>query len=275
MQPHRSLDIVLATVGSRGDVQPMLALAQVFLAANRDMMTGSPLKMLKEIVRYFKEQIPMQARQLQAICADADGVLYGGLAFTAPTVAEHFKLPVLGVFYTNCLLPSGQHPPPNLPWHGLPRWLNRLLWFTNRILGDLLVRGTLNQMRAEVSLPPVRHVRAHLTDDHPLINAADNVVLPPDPQWQGRYPYANFLYFNDPETLDPALEAWLADGEPPVCVGFGSMSGKGTDRIEHMLVEAIALTGRRCNSPLAPGWPPPRGCRPAMRQVISFVSLRQ
>jgi UDP:flavonoid glycosyltransferase YjiC (YdhE family) len=282
MNTGRSLRVVLATVGSRGDVQPMMALAnaftarghvplvaappnfeawirslgfdfaplgldmQVFLAENPDMMTGNPVKMFKEMSREFNAQMPLQAQQLKPACQDADAIVYGGLALAAPTVADCLRMPVLGVLYTSCLLPSSQHPPPNVPWHGLPHWMNDLLWRTNRVVGDSLLRGTLNKTRAGFGLPPVEYVRRHLFEDHPLIIAADEILFPPDPLWEGRYPYANFIYFNDPAPLDPELEAWLAAGDPPVFVGFGSMSGKGTSRVEHMIVEAVSSTGRRC-----------------------------
>jgi UDP:flavonoid glycosyltransferase YjiC (YdhE family) len=282
MNPNRSLRVVLATVGSRGDVQPMLALAkafiarghvpliaappnfetwvrsldldfaplgldmQVFLAENRDIMTGKPLKMLQEMSRYFNEQIPLQAQQLKTACDKADAVIYGGLAFAAPTVADHLRLPVLGVLYTTCLLPSSQHPPVSIPWHGLPNWMNDLLWRANRLFGDSLGLKTLNTMRASFGLPPVDHLREHVFEDHPLVIAADEVLFPPDPLWEGRYPYANFIFFDDPAPLAPELDAWLADGEPPVFVGFGSMSGTGTDRVEGMIVDAVSATGRRC-----------------------------
>jgi UDP:flavonoid glycosyltransferase YjiC (YdhE family) len=300
MNPNRSLRVVLATVGSRGDVQPMLALAhafvarghvpliaappnfetwvrslgfdfaplgrdvQAFLAENRDIMTGNPVKMLQEMSRHLCEGIPPQAQQLTPVCRGAAAVLWGGLALAAPSVAEHLHLPVLGVFYTTCMLPSSQHPPMSIPWHGLPNWMNDLLWRANHLLGDSLLRGTLNTMRAGLGLPPVDHLRRYLFEDYPLVIAADEVLFPPDPLWQGRYPYANFIFFDDPAPLDPELDAWLADGEPPVFVGFGSMSGEGTDRVEGMIVEAVSATGRRClvgagwaglgAGALPPGW---------------------
>jgi UDP:flavonoid glycosyltransferase YjiC (YdhE family) len=299
MNPARSLRIVLASVGSRGDVQPMLALAQVlaarghvpvlaapanfetwvrslgfefaplgddvqvFLAENRHIMTGKPLRMLKEMVRYFKEQIPLQAQQLAPVCQGADLVVYAGLAFAAPSVAEHLGMPALGVLYTTCLLPASQHPPPNIPWHGLPAWVNRLLWHVNRVLGDLLLRSTLNTMRQSLGLPPVDHLRRHLIKDQALIIAADQVLFPPDPLWQGRYGYANFIFFDDPAPLDPQLEAWLNEGDAPIYIGFGSMLGQGIERVERMIVEAVSATGRRCI--VDAGWAglgagePPRG----------------
>ena len=282
MNPDRALRVVLATVGSRGDVQPMLALAQAFrarghvpliagppdfetqarnlgfefsplgldmqafLAQNPGMMTGNPVKIFREMSREFKRQMPLQAQQLIPACDNADAVVYGGLALAAPTVADHLRLPVLGVLYTTCLLPSNRHPPPNIPWHGLPNWVNDFFWRVNRIAGDALLLRTLNSTRAGFGLPPAEHVRRHLFDDHPLIIAADEVLFPPDPLWQGRHPYANFLFFDDPAPLDPELDAWLAAGEPPVFVGFGSMSGAGTDRAGRMIVDAVSATGRRC-----------------------------
>ena len=38
MNPDRSLRVVLATVGSRGDVQPMLAIAQTLVAQHADTL---------------------------------------------------------------------------------------------------------------------------------------------------------------------------------------------------------------------------------------------
>ncbi len=282
MNSARSLRIVLASVGSRGDVQPMLALAQVlaarghrpliaapanfegwvralgfdfaslgddvklFLAENRQVMTGKPLRMLREMVRYFKEQIPVQAQQLAPICQDADLIVYGGLAFTAPSVAEHLRLPVLGVLYTTCLLPASLHPPPNIPWHGLPGWLNRLIWRINHVVGDLLLRRTLNSMRSGLGLPPVDRIRHHLIEDNPLVIAADEIVFPPDASWQGRFPYANFIFFDDPAPLEAELVTWLDAGEAPIYIGFGSMLGQGIERAERILIEAVRATGRRC-----------------------------
>jgi len=278
----RPLRVVLASVGSRGDVQPMLALAQTlrarghtvliaappnfaewagalgfafaplsediqaFLAENRDIMTGRPLKMLSVINIYFRKQIPLQAQQLVPICGGADVIVWGGLALCVPSVAEHLGLPALGVLYSSCVLPSNQHPPPNIPWHGLPRWINTLFWNINHVLVDLLLRGFVNTMRAGLGLPPMARLRDHLLEAGTVVIAADEELFPPDPQWQGRYPYVNYIFFDDPTPLDGELDAWLATGEPPVYIGFGSMSGKGTDRIERILVEALAASGRRC-----------------------------
>ena len=288
----QALRVVLATVGSRGDVQPMLAIAQllvahghtpvvaappnfevwvrslgfefaplgadmqVYMEENRQAMGGNPLKMVRGMSRYFSEQIPLQVQQLVTVCQGAQAILWGGIAVAAPSVAEHLRLPLLGVLYTTCMLPSSRHPPPMVPWHGMPDWMNDLLWRANRLLGDKLALGTLNAARSSIGLPPVAHLRSHITEDCPLVIAADETLFPPDPEWQGRYPFANFIYFDDPTPLDPELDAWLADGEPPVFVGFGSMSAEGTDRVGKLIVEAVSATDRRCivGAGWGPGW---------------------
>ena len=225
---------------------PLGADMQVFIAENRAMMTGNPVTMYRAINRYFSEQIPLQLTQLLPACQGAQAILFGGLAIAAPSVAEHLGLPKLGVLYTTCMLPSSQHPPPSIPWHGMPDWLNDLLWSANRLFGDKLARGVISEARATIGLPPIDSLRRHMIEECPLVIAADATLFPPDPAWRGLYPYANFIYFDDPTPLDPELVAWLGAGEPPVFVGFGSMSGEGTDRIGRMIVDAISVTGRRC-----------------------------
>lgn len=282
MNPTSPLRIVLATVGSRGDVQPMIALAQTlaarghvpvvaappnfeswvrsldfefeplgfdiqeYLANNGASLSGNPLKMLQLMNRFFAEQLPLQMKHLVSVCKGADAILAGGLAFCAPSVAEHLGVPVLYVFYSTCLLPSSQHPPTVVPWQGLPAWQNDLLWRANHLLFDAMVGKVLNIARAEFGLREIDSLKEHFTIATPAIIAADKALFPPDPMWGERYPYANFIYFDDPAMLDPELDDWLNQGEPPVFVGFGSMSGEGTGRIEHMIVEAVSATGLRC-----------------------------
>ncbi len=282
MNATRSLRVVLATVGSRGDVQPMLALAQAlaarghvpvlavppnfeswvrfmgfefaplgrdiqaFLAEDPGVMTGNPIKAMAAGVRYFRDQIPQQLEQLLPACAGADAVLWAGLAAGAPSVAEHLRLPALAIFYTTCMVPARQHPPVSVPRHGLPGWINRLLWKLHRVISQRLIGKPLNEARASIGLPPVK-IDEHIFEHGQSVFAADEGVLPPDPAWSpDKFPYANYLFLDDPMQLDPELEAWLAEGDPPVFVGFGSMTGHGTERVNRMIVEAVTATGKRC-----------------------------
>jgi UDP:flavonoid glycosyltransferase YjiC (YdhE family) len=298
------MKVTLVTVGTRGDVQPMLALGQTlqqrghtvkiaappnfakwitdhgfafapvgadkrqYLQNNPDALSGSPIASYRFGKHFFGSQLPVHVRDIEAACEGTDAIVWAGLAIAATIVAEKMKLPILNVFYSSCLLPSDQHPPPSCPRHGLPSWANRLLWSVNGFFGNLVVGGLFNRARASVGLPPVNFSELMPRSDHVI--AADPVLFPHDPQWGANVRSGNFIFYNDPRPLDPALEAWLDEGEAPIFIGFGSMSGPGTQRIEKVVHEALSATGRRCL--IGAGWAGlGRGSMPAHWRVVDDV----
>lgn len=276
------LRLVLATVGSRGDVQPMLALAlaakarghrpllaapvnfepwaresgvefapfgidiQQYLADDPRFLTGNPLAAARAVQRALDDHTPEQTRQLLDACDGADAMLWAGVGFIAPSVAERLRIPCLGVLYSSCAVPSALHPPPLLHWYGLPRWMNRLLWRLSDWAAEHAVGGALHRARASLGLP-ARSVREQLLEEGHYVIAADDVVFPSDPQWDGeRFARSNFIFLDDRRELDPDLDDWLRAGEAPVFAGFGSMSGPGPRRAMRAFVDAMSASGHRC-----------------------------
>jgi UDP:flavonoid glycosyltransferase YjiC (YdhE family) len=229
---------------------PLGADMQAFLAANPEILSGNPFRNGRQSLAFFKTHVPLQAPELLAACREADAMLYAGLSvFFAPSVAQALHLPAMQVQFTTCILPGDTYPPPAYPWHGLPRWLNHALWWLYLRGGDWFMLPTLNAMRAALSspqpLPALTDAWHNVLYSNPLVIAADAQLLPPQPAWQDRCTYANFLFMEDPRALDADLQAWLADGEPPVYIGFGSMSGAATTRLETLLKAALVGAGRR------------------------------
>ncbi len=269
--------VVLATVGTRGDLQPMLALAQALKKRGHSAVVACPesfgpwlrslgiehaalgedlqalmrekgahlQRSLAGMKQYFAEQLLAQAPRLLEIAAGADAIVGTAMAWSAPSVGEKLGIPALELFPSSCG-PSREHPPPMMPFYGWPRWVNGLLWWVNDKIQDSLMGTALSAARARIGLGPITSFTQHLFLDTPGVIAADEVFLPPDPAWQGRWPYVGFLFLDDPTPLDPALDAWLAAGDPPICVGFGSMAGGHPERVAAMLREAITPSGRRC-----------------------------
>ncbi len=219
---------------------------QLWLTQNARYLSGSPVTMLKGMTKYFNEHLPDQFTDLARAARGSDALVSAGLAFSAPSVATALGLPLLAVVYTTSILPARSHPPPTVPWHGLPAWMNDLLWRASNFASGAVAVDALNAGRKRLELAPIADLAAHLYSDARFIIAADELLFPPDAAWAGRYPYANFLYYDDPAPLDAELDAWLREGDPPVFVGFGSMAGHGIDRVGALLTEAIASTGRRC-----------------------------
>lgn len=266
--------IVLATIGTRGDVQPMIALAQAAEKRGHQALLACPdtfgewvrsmgvehaalgedlsahmaaggdaiQKSLAGMKQYFREQLAIQAPRLLELTRGADAIVSTAMAWSGPSVAEKLHIPAL-LLLPSSLAPSRLHPPPLFPSYGWPQWVNGLLWWASDAAQNSLMGQPLNEARAIIGLGPIAQFTRHLFVDTPAVIAADETFLPADPAWRARYPYSGFLFMDDPTPLDPALDAWLREGEPPVCVGFGSMAGKSPDRVGALLAEA--LSGRR------------------------------
>jgi vancomycin aglycone glucosyltransferase len=107
----------------------------------------------------------------------------------------------------------------------------------------------LNYHRAAAGLAPIEDVRGHTLTTTPWL-AADPVLGP----WLGPADYGvvqtGAWILNDERPLDPELEAFLSSGEPPVYFGFGSM--KMPPRLAQVIAEAARRAGRRAI--ISAGW---------------------
>jgi UDP:flavonoid glycosyltransferase YjiC (YdhE family) len=241
-----------AWVQSMGfDFAPLGLNMRQFLAEHPDVLTGNVRKAAPLLNDYFANAIPRQMQELLVACTAADALVWAGLAIAAPSVAERLGIPALGVLFSTCMVPSSLHPPPTVRWHGLPPWINRSLWWLHDRLADTMLGQPINMARRQAGLAEV-NLRDHLLHGCNYAIAADEVLFPGDPDWPGNLQRANFLFLDDPEPLDAELESWLQDGEPPVYVGFGSMVGPGTLRVDALLLQALKASGRRCL--IAAGW---------------------
>ena len=224
---------------------------QAWLADNPDCLTGNPLRMMQGMRQFFGEQLPVQFEGLRLAAQGSSAIVFAGLALSAPSVAEYLRIPVLGVAYSPCVIPGRNHPPAMVPWQNLPPWINGLLWSMTHRFSKRTFGTPINVGRDRLGLAPVE-IFDHLCRETPWLVAADRTILPPSPEWAMRVPYASFLFFDDDRSLDADLADWLAAGEPPVFVGFGSMSGDATVRIGKRLRQALSDSGRRVL--LGSGW---------------------
>ena len=234
------------------------------LQARMASSDGVSARSLSGMTRYFTEQMEQQAPLLLEISNGAHAIVNTGMAWMAPSIAEKLGIPALLLLPSSCL-PSRLHPPPLMPWYGLPHWVNALLWRGSDAMQNRMMGRPLNAGRARLGLAPIADFTRYLFVDTPSVLAVDEDVLPPDPEWSERHPYAGFLFLDDPTPLDSALDAWLSNGEPPIYIGFGSMAGAQLSRARTWLPEAIRSLGRRClvsagSAGFFSGNAPPAGC---------------
>ena len=254
--------IAIVACGSRGDVQPMLALALGMKAAGHDTLLCSspenaewarsrdcPFEPLGERVhgnpklasggvrafnRFIRRQLAFQVRDLPGLLEGSDLVLATGLVFGVRPVAEHLGIPCRYVAFS----PAGiLGTPRDAPYV-------RLLGFVTGLASDALYGAALNKGRRSLGLPPKRNVMAQLVGPD-SIAATDPALTVLRPGARLKATQTGYMLLPPSETLSPDLQRFLDAGPPPVYAGFGSMPVGNREGVSRMLVEAARAAGQR------------------------------
>ena len=271
--------ILLAGYGTRGDVQPLVALGvrlradghDVAIAASQvfaDLVRGQGLEFhtaggdVEALLRrhgevLVKHQERMLRTFLEFARAEADGLfdqtyeaargadlIAAGVHSAAPSVAEALGLPYRTLLFCPQMVPSRHHPPMGLPWLSLPALCNRILWWALRRGFHAMLGDAINRRRRAWDLPPIGDVTAHLLTDRPIV-ASDALLGAPPPDASPGIVQTGSLALAEDGPLEPALERFLAAGEPPICAGFGSMPDGDPRGTTRAVIEAFETCGRR------------------------------
>jgi sterol 3beta-glucosyltransferase len=189
------MKITIATVGTRGDVQPYIALGlglqsaghQVqiatdplfhsfienhglgFAAVNADprqaiqedmrQIGGNPVRLLRWIDQQFTPLARQYFIEMRAAAQDSDAILVSALAFAAMHVAQALGIPSLGT-YLYPITPTRAYP--SMAASNLPNWLTksgRVNWWSFHLynLGFFrMMLPVVNQLRQEIlDLEPI------------------------------------------------------------------------------------------------------------------------
>ncbi|MEV6911894.1 glycosyltransferase [Amycolatopsis sp. NPDC051071] len=276
---------LLTTWGSRGDVEPLVALAvalrglgaEALVAAPPDddfevllARAGVPLVPLGPSVRSvvanpkpptgkdaFRLAPELVAARFKTLGAAAEGcaalLATGLLPAGARDVAEKRGIPYVYAAFHIFGLPSRHFAPGVRPGTPSPEGEtdNRVLWKQDADRVNDLYGPALNSHRAEIGLPPVDNVRDHVFTGRPWL-AADVTLCPSEGKTDLDLVQTGTWILPDDRPLPDDLEAFLNAGEPPVYVGFGSMAAYAPKDIARNAIEAVRAQGRRIL--LASGW---------------------
>lgn len=282
-----SLRVLLSSVGSRGDVQPLIALALELRARGHDakvcvapnfkewvesfglecLSMGPDLKKLtggtvpKSAPRPSVEQMRQLAvhavrAQFPVLTQAAQGcdliVAGGTLQIATRSVAESLGIPYVFAAYCPAVLPSPSHAPPKIGAHysqSLSPEANLSLWKQEEESWNGRFREALNEGRANLGLDSVDSVLRHVITERPWL-AADPSLGPAGTTTDMQVTQTGAWLLLDQRLLPDRVEEFLASGAPPVYFGFGSMrSPEGSGGV---LVEAARSLGLR--SILSRGW---------------------
>jgi sterol 3beta-glucosyltransferase len=294
------LRVLISTYGTRGDVQPFVALAKALKSRGHAVAVCTPTGFRNMVERHGVEYAHMS----NAVLELTEAVL------RAPTVREQRRLfkgfgaiiratledewraaqalrPDLLVYHSKALgshhiaeklgvaellamplplTPTKAFPVPLIPDFGLGGWFNRLSYRLVS-LGSALWAGATNDFRQTTlglrALPRFADpMRRADGTAVPAVYAFSEHVLPRPADWPDDAYVTGCWFLDERDNWEPPaqLRRFLADGPSPVYVGFGSMGGAHAETRAATVSEAISLSGQR--AVIASGWGGMKGIRP-------------
>ena len=188
---------------------------------------------------------------LDAAARDADVMVTHPITFAAPVVAQMRRLPWASTVLAPMSFFSAHDPPVLAPVPALIHLRRLGSWY-----GTLLAR--LGRARTRAWMRPVdalRHDVGLPPGEHPLFEGQFSpyltlalfarVLATPQPDWPPHVNVTGFVFYNGPETLDANVEAFLADGPPPVVFTLGSSAVHAAGAFYEESVQAAARLGVR------------------------------
>jgi sterol 3beta-glucosyltransferase len=202
----------------------------------------------KALARIANDNAAAWMQETLGVAAGCDALICAGLAgFAGLSVAEKLGIPAIGAGMFP-LTPTAEFPSPFLPPRRTPRWLNR---FSHHLVVQMLWRAfrkATNQARGAVlGLPPRRKPWA----SHPMLYGISPSLLPRPADWPSNA-YICGQWVRPVQNWDPprSLRDFLAAGDAPIYIGFGSMVGFDRNALLDSILAAVA--GRRAL--FYPGW---------------------
>jgi vancomycin aglycone glucosyltransferase len=280
--------VLLSSIGSRGDVQPLVALALQVRALGHEARLCVPpdfrdwIESLGMAVTPIGPEVRKHsvgrpavapgppspeamrqvieataATQFDTIGAAAQGcdvlVAATALQIAARSIAEKMGIPYFFAAYSPRVLPSPQHAPivfRTLGQTEAPATAdNGELWAADARRWNDTWGPALNTHRTALGLAPVDDVRRYMFTDRPWL-AADPKLAPwPDPADDGVFQPGAWI-LPDERPLSRELLAFLDAGEPPVYFGFGS--ARAPEDLSTVMIQTARALKRRAI--VSSGW---------------------
>jgi sterol 3beta-glucosyltransferase len=275
------MQVVIPTVGTRGDVQPYIALGKglrtaghkvriVTLAAFGPLITGAGLDFTSLRAEFlelldtpegkkaiaggnplgvFKKVMPMLRGMLDEIwqaSQDADVVVYHPKTLASEHIAQRLGVPAVRAHVVPLYTPTVAFAAPVIRGgRSMGRFLNRASWSAFLTAVYAPYKGMINQWRRQtLGMQPAGQ------DPPPIalsLYGYSEHIVPRPADWPANVVVTGSWFLDGEAGWEPSAQLvdFLAAGEPPVYVGFGSMPSQGPEETTRIIVEALRSAGVR------------------------------
>ena len=235
---------------------PLCASARTFM--DNMMRPGVPgVGFIKEMRGILHSVIRPLLRDLPAACEDADVIVSTYFGDIPQSIAEKRGVPFIQTHYYP-MDSNGETPIASAPGQSWGRAWCRASYRLGYLLISTLERVYVRRWRQEEGMPPRRldtgphyEINGHTV---PVLYAMSQLLMPRPREWAANIHMTGFwLDGRAPEyTPDPELAAFLAAGEKPIYVGFGSMLSGDMQQTLRIILQAIRCAGVR--AVISSGW---------------------
>ncbi|BCX06056.1 MAG: glycosyl transferase family 1 [Candidatus Roseilinea sp.] len=284
------MNITILTLGSRGDVQPYVALGlglqraghavrlvtdSGFAAFVRDYgLDFAPLEtgviqliqspegkaalMGRGLFSMIKRMMPVLRRMMDDAwdaSQGSDAIVYHPKVMAGVHIAEKLNVPACLAIALPAYAPTAAFANPVIGGGDYGPTINKLSYDLLTKVGMLPYRKMINAFRREkLGLPPYKDDLLLRGQPVPKLYAYSEHVVPRPSDWGDDVHVTGYWFLSAPPDWRPSREllAFLSAGAPPVYVGFGSMSTQDAAAKSAIVLEAVRRTGLRAI--LATGW---------------------
>jgi sterol 3beta-glucosyltransferase len=254
---------ILTNFGTLGDVQPFLALAVELRRHGHTPVLAMPPGFRSLIEPHGLEYVPIgpdlrreQGDITQSMMATPGvldsaaqmGQMFGPLAAALPRMLEDLRAVSQGAD----VLISGRMQPAARMIHDLTHIPLATIHVEHSGSGggspafQAAVRAIINPLRESLGLPAFENPLVDGNSPQLVLHALSRHVRQPPPDWPAHWHMTGYFFLDAPGfEPDPELARFMAEGEAPVVVTFGSMTHEDPAALTELLVEGLRRAGRR------------------------------
>lgn len=282
--------ILILSYGTRGDVQPLIALGlglqqagyEVVLGADVDFepdvtalgLTYAPLRLnLRQFLNTeegktavsdqkdpsadsFETMVwPMLDDCWTVAQQNVDLLIYDTMLTPAAHIAEKLGIPAMMTSVMPNMSPTTAFSLIGAPKIGWGGWGNKLSYQLYRLSWRQAWNDISRWSQATLGISPRKWHNYWLLNGRriPILYSYSPSVLPRPADWPPETVATGYWFLPDaPYQPAPALIDFLGSGPPPIYVGFGSMVGQDAAALTELVITAVSQTKQR--AVLATGW---------------------
>ena len=211
-----------------------------------------PQRGMRLVLRAAGQALRVEYARIAEAYRSGSSVLVGHtLSFATRLFEETHRAPAATLHLAPSVFRSKYRQPVYIPGHdssGYPRWLKRAVWwFIDRAAIDPVIVPEINRFRRELGLRRMSRIfNTWVHSPQRVIGLFPEWFAPPQPDWPPQLRLTGFPLYDesDQHGLAPGLEAFLADGSPPLVFTPGS-ANRAAAAFLRTAVDASAKLGRR------------------------------